>query len=503
MKSLWFQKNKLPKFAPLRGERRVDVAIIGGGITGLTAAYFLQKAGTSVAILERDRLLQGETGRTTAHLTEVVDPRYYQLISDFGLKEAGMVLASHRWAIRQIEELSRDLPISCGFRRVPGYLYTERAEKQEALDKENEALHRLGMSPQLRTSIPLGFSVKGALRLENQAQVHPIRFMTGVLSALASMEVQIFEHSPAHEIQDGEPCRIQSDAGVLIANHVLVVTNQPISNWVLIQTKVAAYRSYAIAAEVVSPPDAEALYWDLEDPYHYIRFQSSPDTHYVILGGEDHKTGQLENTELPFHRLEEYAKSHIPFKRVSHRWSGQIIETVDGLPYIGRNSFSDHVYVATGFSGNGITYGLIAAQILSDEVRGRKNAWADLYSATRIKPIVSAGTYLAENKDFPQEFLMGRLHGSKDLAELAPNDGALVSFDGQKVAVYRSTSGVLTALSPVCPHMKCLVKWNRAEKTWDCPCHGSRFNIEGHVINGPANSDLKKVEVQPAGSEAA
>jgi Rieske Fe-S protein len=287
---------------------------------------------------------------------------------------------------------------------------------------------------------------------------------------------------------------------VLHGRKVFVATHAPL-NRVFLQTKIAAYRSYVIAVKDVRVPDG--LFWDTEDPYHYFSSFDVDGAPYFVLGGEDHKTGTERDTPVHFDALVEWMRGHgiaggttVP----TYRWSAQVEEPVDGLPFIGRNSVSEHVYVATGFSGNGTTFGTIAAMIVTDLVLGKKNDWAELYAATRVKPISSAATYLQENIDFPMHLVTDRLHTpeAKSVSEIRAGEGKTVRVGGERLAVYRDPQGRLHAVSSVCTHLGCIVKFNAAETTWDCPCHGSRFGIDGAVHDGPATRPLATRDLEPA-----
>jgi nitrite reductase/ring-hydroxylating ferredoxin subunit len=277
-----------------------------------------------------------------------------------------------------------------------------------------------------------------------------------------------------------------------------VAAHVPISNRVLLHTKLAAYRSYAIAARIASGSAPRGLFWDTEDPYHYTRVQNVGRGTYLIVGGEDHKTGTAEETGECYVRLDEYTRARFPIERIGYRWSGQVIEPVDGLPYIGRNAMSSHLHVATGYSGNGMTFSTLAGMILSDQILGRENKYTDLYSATRITPVASAVDYVTENVDFPKYLVLDRLTRA-DVEEgtsesVRPGEGGIFTVNGKKAAICRDREGRLHQLSPVCTHLGCDVRWNDAEATWDCPCHGSRFGPDGRVINGPATVDLSRLE---------
>jgi glycine/D-amino acid oxidase-like deaminating enzyme/nitrite reductase/ring-hydroxylating ferredoxin subunit len=484
--------------APLAGDVETDVAIVGAGMTGLTAAFHLAAAGQRVVVIDRDRVGGGETGHTTAHLTEIVDTRYQELSSKFGADGARQVAESSRVAMDEIERLASWLRIACGFERLDGFLYTERQDAVADLQKEAEAARSAGVDAEYVTNVPLPFRTIGGMRVRNQAQMHPIVYLRGIAAYLAKQGVGIHESTMAREIHDGEPCRVVTDRGEIRARDVIVAAHVPISNRVLLHTKLAAYRSYAIAARIASGSAPRGLFWDTEHPYHYTRAQNVGRGTYLIVGGEDHKTGTEEETSERFVRLDEYTRARYPIERIGYRWSGQIIEPADGLPYIGRNAMSSHLHVATGYSGNGMTFSTLAGMMLSDQILGRENKYAGLYAATRITPIASAVDYVTENVDFPKYLILDRLTRA-DVEEGTPEalragEGGIFKMNGKKAAICRDRDGRQHHLSPVCTHLGCDVRWNDAETTWDCPCHGSRFAPDGRVINGPATADLSRLE---------
>ncbi|HET7768557.1 MAG TPA: FAD-dependent oxidoreductase [Chloroflexota bacterium] len=488
------------QFAPQDGDLAVDVAIVGGGIAGLTAAALLKKEGRTVAVIEKDRIAGGETGHTTAHLTEVVDTRYRTLEQDFGEAEARLVAQSSRDAIARIEAFIHEHAIECGFRRVPAWLYAERQEDVDSLLEEREAARRAGMDVQYIGHLPLPFPVKGALRFENQAEFHPREYVLPLARTIPGDGSRVFERTHVHDVEDGARCKVKTSGGVITARDVLVLANVPVHERLFLHTKLYPYRSYAVASRVEE--ELEGLFWDTESPYHYTRTQRTRDGVMLIVGGEDHKTGTDDKTDERYAKLESYAIdrfAHVGFKRAEYRWSGQIIETADGLPYIGRSPNAEHVWVGTGFSGNGMTLGTLAGMLLTDLAQGRENAYAALYNPSRVKPLAAAVTYLSENVDFPRYFIQDRLLRvnveAKALEEVGSGEGKIVQLRGEKLAVYRDDGGEVHALSPVCTHLACEVSWNRAERSWDCPCHGSRFSIDGEVINGPAIAPLAKKEL--------
>lgn len=494
--SLWLgQPSTISQLPKLEKDLRVDVAIIGGGITGITAGILLMRAGKSVAVLENARVGAGETGHTTAHLTEIIDTRYYQLISDFGRSGAKQALDSSRAAIDQIQSLIAEYSLEqCAFSRVFGYLYTDHSKGIEDIEKEAEALKKLGVTAQLTDSTPLPFPVARAIQIPNQAQFQPYNYVVQLASILNNAaNCAVYEHTRVTEVHDGTPCTLTTDADIRVtATDVIVAANAPVNNWFFLHTKNYAYRTYALAAKLTAPL-TRALYWDNGDPYHYIRTFENESGEYVIVGGEDHKTGTKTDTLTCYENLEKYTRERFAIEAIPYRWSGQIIEPADGLPYIGLNSLSKHTYVATGFTGNGMTFGTLAGMLITDQILGVENEWHSLYAATRIHPLASASNFVSENVDFPTYYIKDRISGAdtKSVEDVRPNEGKLVTVDGEKCAVFRDAEGHVHTLSAVCPHMGCLVHWNNAEQTWDCPCHGSRFDGTGKLLNGPALTDLK------------
>ena len=494
--SLWSATATSPTFPPLMANAEVDVVIIGGGITGLTAAMLLAASGKRVSLVEARRIGCGVSHRSTTHLTEAVDMRYQQIESDFGKEGARLVAQSSRAAIEKVDELVKACSIPCDFTRRSGYLYSEKAEDLGMLQKELEAASRAGLPVELLAKAPLPFATKGALRFPDQAQMHMVRYLASLATAAQAKGAHIYEASRVITVEDGEPCIVHLEHGPVIrAKNVFVATHAPL-NRLFLQTKIAAYRSYVLAFPDVRI--ADGLFWDTEDPYHYLSSFDIDGVPYLILGGEDHKTGVTSDTDAHLDSLLAWTKQRFPVPAPSYRWSAQVEQPVDGLPFIGRNSLSEHVFVATGFSGNGTTFGTVAAMIVADLVNGRESPWADLYSATRVKPISAASTYVHENIDFPMHLVSDWLHPpeAKTPGEIGPGEGKTIRLRGERLAMYRDPQGTLHAVSSVCTHLGCLVKFNNAEKTWDCPCHGSRFGVDGAVLDGPATRPLAKKTIE-------
>ncbi len=491
--SLWRATHQLPRFPPLRQPLQTDVVIVGGGVSGLTAAVILARAGRRVAVIERDGVAAGETGNTTAHLTEALDARYGTITRDFGAEGARLAARSSRDAIEWIEQLAGTGGADVGFTRLAGYLYTEHRADLEALRAELESARLAGCAVTWTDAVPLPFITSGGIQWERQAQLHATAYVDALVHEALAHGVRIFDHTRAVAVTDGEPCRVETDHGELRAADVFVAANVPVNNRVLLQTKIAAYRSYAIGVDVTGGL-TPGLFWDTATPYHYTRLQAAEGRTWLIAGGEDHRTGTEGDTESHYLRLREFVQQRFGGGVEGFRWSGQVIEPVDGLPYIGLNAGSHHVYVATGYSGNGMTFGTLSGMLIGDLVLGRPNPYAELYAATRITPMASAVNYVTENLAFPAHLIADRLTNldveRRPVDALNPGEGGIFSSDEGKVAVSRGSDGTLRAVSAVCTHLGCDVAWNGAEKTWDCPCHGSRFSPEGQVINGPAVTDL-------------
>jgi glycine/D-amino acid oxidase-like deaminating enzyme/nitrite reductase/ring-hydroxylating ferredoxin subunit len=489
--SIWVSESGLPAFPRLQDDIETDVVVVGGGIAGITTALLLRQRGERVTVIEAREVGSGETGRTTAHLTELLDEPYHVIESKFGKHGARLAAESSRAAIDRIEAFAGEFG-GCGFDRVPAYVYAETNEQRTNLENELESLHRVGARVAWVDAFPLRLAVAGALRVEQQAQFHPLEYLRHLTMRFVASGGVIFEHTRALDVDDGEPCRVTTSTGSIKARDVVVLTNAVVSNKLALHTKIAAYRTYAVAARLEREFPI-GLFWDMQNPYHYIRAQETRAGRFLIVGGEDHKTGQNSETEESFRRLERYVSTHFGVQ-VTHRWSGQVLEPADGLPFIGKNSGAEHVYVATGFSGTGMTFGTLAGSILSDQVLGAHNPWSDLYQATRVKPLAQAREYVTENVDFPAYLARDRLArgDARGFANVARGEGRLVRSQGKMVAAYRDESGIVHVRSAVCTHLGCYVRWNKAERSWDCPCHGSRFDVDGAVLNGPATKELEE-----------
>jgi glycine/D-amino acid oxidase-like deaminating enzyme len=475
----------IPRVNGLEG----DVIVVGAGVTGLTAALALKRASRRVIVLDARALKEGESCRTTAHLTEVPDTRLSVLLKRFGVDDTRLFIEGQRLAIAHIEQWAQEIGKDCGFQRLPGFLYAQddRAQRQ-ALEAEAVAAEALGYGDIRTSETPAPFAVAGALRFDNQAQFRPGSY-------LAALEGQIYGHGSvvvrgvrvlAIEAEPASSrCRVSTSGGDVFADRVVVATDVPIGERSTIRAKLAAYRSYAMAARVRRP--LGALLWDLASPYHHARTARIGNREFLIAGGGDHRVGEHIDTRQVLAELDEFARSHFGPLAVTHHWSGQIIETADGLPYVGAESPDDRVLFATGLSGNGITSGTLAGLLLADLVRGHANPWARLLSPERARTLASVGRNVGRNLAAAKRRLTGRIKELvTDVEHLPPSTGMLLRRQGERLAIYRGATGALRALSAACPSGRGHVRWNAAEKSWDCPSCGSRFDLAGAVLNGPA-----------------
>jgi glycine/D-amino acid oxidase-like deaminating enzyme/nitrite reductase/ring-hydroxylating ferredoxin subunit len=498
-KSYWMKSAAVPKFQRLAQDiDDVDVCIVGAGISGLTTAYLLLGEGKTVVVLDDGPIAGGETERTTAHITNVMDDRYFEIERMHGKKNARLVAESQTAAIDKIESIVTEEGIACDFDRTDGYLFLSEKHSVELLEKELAMVLELGfVDVALVDRLPFGL-VTPALRFPRQAQFHILKYISGLCNAIekAGGLIHCYEH--VSEIVDAELVHLRTSSGRTIhARNVVIATNSPISDWVKVHTKQAAYRTYVIGATVPTGSVETALYWDTDEPYHYMRLQpmDSPSKQMLILGGEDHRTGEKNDAEERFLRLERWLHMHVPQAgEVEYRWSGQVYEPEDGLGFIGRDpAHGENVYITTGASGIGMTHGTMSGVILTDLICGRVNPWAKVYEPTR-KPLMAPVEFLKENLNSVAQYAKKLMPGEVDSADdIKPGEGAIIRRGLKQIAAYKDLDGKVHELSATCKHLGAAVCWNSCEKSWDCPAHGSRYDANGNVIDGPANSNLDPI----------
>ena len=472
-----------------------DVCIIGGGIAGLTTAYLLTRTGKSVVVIDDGPIGGGETARTTAHLTYAIDDRFAQIAKWHGDEKARIAVQSHAEAIDQIEQIVTMEQIDCDFSRVDGFLF--EAEDGDDLDEELEAAYRLGFDQiEMVDRAPVkDFDTGRALRFPNQGQFHILKYLSGLAKKIEQNGGRLFSNTRALEWNDERSPRVKTaDGQTITAGKIVLATNYPIQSKMF--AKLPAYRTYAIGVRVSKGSVEKVLLWDTGDPYHYIRIQPETDHDVLIVGGEDHRTGQEEDTEARFQNLWKWTAARFPSaEKMIHQWSGQCFETHDGLAFIGRFSEDNpNVFLITGDSGMGMTHGTIGGMLVSDLILERGNPWSEVYDPSRIatQSIVEAVPEVIKSTVPYVDWVTGGDVSSLD--EIRNGEGAIIRDGASKIAAYRDENGKLFKRSAVCTHMGCIVRFNSSEKTWDCPCHGSRFAVDGHAINTPAVKPLAPVE---------
>lgn len=491
--SLWKDDAEASAYAPLQKDLKVDTAIVGGGITGLTAAHLLASAGKSVAVLEAWRVGEGTTGFSTGNLYATVEERLLAIRSKFDSETTHAIVASRTAAIGHIENLVRGFAIDCDFHRRPWRLLSETETDDKILEKEYKACLDAGLDAYLDSTAPLPFTISKALRVENQAQFNPMRYVKALAAQTQTAGGAIFERTPVLRIKEGSPNLLYTENGTVTADRIIHATHSP-KGVRFVHSLMGVYREYAIAVKLNAGHYPEGIFWAMSQPHqHSIRSYTdrSGENHLLVLG-EPHKVGHKKDNEICFRNLETYIRARFDVKSVDYHWSAQNYRSADGLPYIGAVNNKSRVYIATGFATDGLTYGTLAAMIINDLILGNENPWSRLYDPRRHNPLKSAGRFIKENvhvfmdymKDIPYQAEV------KSVSGILPNEGKTVDIKGEKFAVYRDEAGELHQVSAVCTHMKCIVNWNEEAKSWDCPCHGSRFTVDGQVLEGPAIMNL-------------
>lgn len=506
--SYWTNTIQPIKFNALHENLQADVVIVGGGIAGITTAYCLSRIGKKVVVVEDGYIGSGETGRTSAHLSSALDDRFHELEKVFGEENTKLAAQSHASAIDFIEQICETENIECDFQRVDGYLFLDPSDDPTSIEVEYEAAIKTGLTVEKAFNVP-GLLVQPtypALKFSNQAQFHPMKYLHGLSNAVIKKGGKIFTETRAQEIS--ESGIITTDGFKVLADYVVIATNAPINSRFILPLKQFAYRTYIIGALVKKSLLPRILWWDTGDfgvdadnpPYHYVRTEPYDETYdLVIIGGEDHTTGLADAENLleenRYDALETWARKWFPIGEIKYRWSGQVMEPIDLLAYIGNDpAGASNIYTVTGDSGHGLTHGTIAGILLTDMMTGKDNPWQKVYSPSRSNILKKGMSWLKEmwTKGFveylstnPSNTDISKIH------DLQAGEGTIVKLeDGNKYGAYRDESDTLHMVSAKCTHLGCIIKWNNDEKTWDCPCHGSRFAYNGEVMNGPANTPL-------------
>jgi glycine/D-amino acid oxidase-like deaminating enzyme/nitrite reductase/ring-hydroxylating ferredoxin subunit len=493
--SLWLDTVTRRDFPPLERDVEVDVAVLGAGITGVTVALLLKQAGATVALVEADRVGAGVTGYTTAKVSSLHGLTYQRLVSSFGDEGARVYGEANEAGLARIARFVSELQIDCEFERRPNYTYTESPEEGSRIEEEVAIAAKLGLPATYTAETDLPFPVAAAVRFENQAQFHPVRYLLELASRIPGDGSHVFERTRAQDVDDGKPCSVRTDRSTVRAARVVVATHMPFLDRGLFFARVHPERSYVLAMRIEGKPP-QGMYLSTERPAHSIRSHPIGEGQLLLIGGESHKTGQKDAAGR-YRALERYARERFDVAGIDYRWATQDNMPVDGMPYVGRLwPFSDRILTATGFKKWGLANGTAAAIMLSDLGLGRPSPWIEVFDSTRIKPFASAREFLEENANVAARFFGDRLTGRLSGSDPAPGEGKVKRLGLWQVAVYRDESGQLHSVLARCTHLGCIVRWNGAERTWDCPCHGSRFGHDGKVVHGPAVEPLAPANLE-------
>lgn len=496
--SLW--QAFMPQYQPVHSsipDTTFDVVIAGGGITGISTALELQKAGKKCLLAEAYSIGFGTTGGTTAHLNTLLETPYYQVEKDFGEKSAQLLAAIADKAIQLVKTNVETYNIDCYFKQLPAYLFSEDEKQSKELESILYSNLKVDLSAAETNKIPVPIPFQKAAVFHQQAQIHPTKYIYALAKAFEDAGGVLLHNCRVLNASGTNEKLLETSLGNISTKYIVYATHIPL-HINLLHFRCAPYRSYAMSVKLKNTQQyPEALVYDMQDPYHYYRTQIVNDETYLIAGGEDHKTGHEPNTENCFRNLEAHVRKYFDVEEVVYRWSSQYYEPADGLAYIGHLPGADNAFVATGFSGNGITLGTASAIIITELILKGDSVYKELFDPRRIKPVAGFMNFVKENADVVKEFVSKRFHKEaiETVTDIAKGEAKVVDFENEAIALYRDESGSLHAVSPVCKHAKCIVAWNTAEQSWDCPCHGARYNADGIVITAPAHSNLNKIDL--------
>lgn len=501
-RSLWIETTPETTYPRLGRKVDVDVVVVGAGITGVMTAWLLKREGRRVALIDMLRVGEGTTGYTTAKLTVGHNLIYADLMKKHGQETARAYAASNQWAIERLEELVSSEEIDCDWERASNYVYTENEKRLADLREEVEAARGAGVSAELTTETDLPFPVLGAVRIDAQAQFHPQKFLQGLTEKIVGDGSQVFEQTRVTDVRSGGDCVVRTDQGSaeLRPSHVVLATHLPFLDRGLFFAKAHPQKSYAIAAQVARSQAPFGMYISAEQPTRSVRSTPGPNgSRFLIIGGEGHTPGRDDDTRRRYEALETFLNDRFGSRVVEHRWSTHDYVPLDGLPYIGRLRRRDEqLFIATGFAKWGLTKGVVAAAIVTDAILGRANPWAGGYNAKRLSLKNSAAKFVAENAKVGTWFIGDRVRfrdSRDDIDALQRGAGTVARIGGRHLAVHRDDEDELHAVSARCTHLGCLVGWNRADRIWECPCHGSQFGADGALLQGPATEPLPRVEL--------
>jgi glycine/D-amino acid oxidase-like deaminating enzyme/nitrite reductase/ring-hydroxylating ferredoxin subunit len=494
--AIWSSIKDAKTFPPLSGDIHADVVIVGAGITGLSTAYLLAKAGKNVVVLEQHQVGKGTTGSSTGNLYAPIDERLFSIGSKHNEATMRMVAKSRTAAIAFIEQRVQEYAMDCDFQRVPWHLFTTKDTNSQnsQVEQEKQAALQAGLKVSEHVPVNFPFQVEELLTLDEQAQFNPLKYVQQLAASIAEGNCRIFENTQVTDVKEGVPCAVHTAKGTVRAEKVVMATHSPKGIYG-VHTAMETYREYALAVRLKGELPKPGVYWHVQSgPQFSIRPYSNEKGNFLLVLGEPYKVGNKSNNEENVKNVEVYLRTHFDIEAIETVWAAQNYKPADNLPYIGTSPLETHTYLATGFAADGLTYGTLAGMIICDAILKKDNPWAEIYKPTRFTPAASASRFIKENitvaKNLVKDYLF---YGeAEELKEIEPGEGKTIKLNDERVAAYRDDQGKIRILSAICPHMGCIVHWNNVEKSWDCPCHGSRFSVEGEVLEGPAFTGLAK-----------
>lgn len=499
--SFWRDTISPPNYPQLQKDFEVDVLIVGGGITGLSTAYFLQQRGKRVAVVEADGIAAGVSGHTTAEITCEHPFQYTHLNDSFGKEITRLYAAANLSAIETIATIVGKEKIDCDFTRSDQFFLTEKKEHLDKLKHEFEIVQSIDLPVTFADAVNAPFKALGAIQYHNQAHFHPTKYLLRLAEIVQAGGGFIFEHTRAINVTEDEFCVVETERGSIKAKDVVIATHFPILDRGGYFARMKVERSYVLGIYIEE--ELSAMYDDSEDPYHYIRTQKTDKGQLVLVGGEDHPTGEEVDTNEKFHKLEEFARQHFTVRSIEYYWSSQDNYPHDQLPFIGKYTpKSEHLFVATGFNGWGMTHGTISGMLLTDLITKHSNPWEEVYSPQRLHVtnegvgLLQTGAKVSKNFVATQLQKLKKSQNYTSIDEVKPGEFATLKINGESTAVYRDRKGVVHAVSAICQHQGCGLHFNTVEESWDCPCHGSRFSMDGEILHGPTVKPLPKIKTE-------
>lgn len=495
--SYWRTDIEFPEFPSLEENLDVDVVIVGGGITGITSAYLLVNEGLKVAVLEAGIVLNGTTGHTTAKITSQHDLIYDEFIRNIGRSNARLYYEANKEALDFIKETVEKHDIDCDFSNQDAYLFATTEKYAKKVEKEAVAYEKLGIAGGLVDTIPFDIDIQNALVMKGQAQFHPTKYLVHLIQLIKDKGGLIFEHTVAVNIETGDhPTVLTREGPSVTAKHVLVCSHFPFYEGLgLYSTRMYADRSYALAVKTKKKFPG-GIYISADEPNRSLRAVEVNGEELVLIVGESHKTGQGVETMEHYKALETFGEEVFGLEEIVYRWSAQDLITLDKLPYIGEiTPGQPNILIATGYRKWGMSNGTAAALLFRDMIVGNENTFQKLYAPSRFYAHPSLKNFLVENANVVGQLIKGKLDSPRTSPEsLDKGEGAVITMDGHRKGAYRDDEGQLHIVDTTCTHIGCEVEWNNGDRTWDCPCHGSRFSHTGEVIEGPAEKPLQKYD---------